>query len=175
MRNWRVIGIVMILVVLVDLYVFQAVKAVSQNASSGKRTLIFGLYWGLSITALIIFALLPLITDPAWQKAKNYVFFTIIAFFFAKLLAAVFFLIDDLRRRAMTPYQALLRAAHAAGPLRDVQHIVQTDAETNQLVRMDLNLEGFYLTAKDRHFGDAGHCEQPWTNCPIGRGSQLHQ
>src|SRR5437899_493787 len=98
MRSWRFVGIVIVLAVLVDLYVFQAVKAVSQGASSKGRTLLFSIYWGLSLTSFIVFALLPLLTDPAWQRAKSYIFFTIMAFFFAKLLAAVFFLIDDIRR-----------------------------------------------------------------------------
>ena len=98
MRNWRFIGIVLILVVVVDLYVFQAVKALSQGSSAKAKALIAGIYWGLSLTSLIIFALLPLVTDPAWQRTKSYIFFTIMAFFFAKLIAAVFFLIDDIRR-----------------------------------------------------------------------------
>src|SRR6187402_381014 len=98
MRNWRFIGIVLVLVILIDLYVFQAVKALSQGSSAKARTLITGIYWGLSLTSLIIFALLPLVTDPAWQRTKSYIFFTIMAFFFAKLIAAVFFLIDDIRR-----------------------------------------------------------------------------
>jgi len=98
MRSWRFIGIVILFAVLVDLYVFQAVKAVSQGTSSKGRTLIFSIYWGLSMISFIVFALLPFLTDPAWQRTKNYIFFSIMAFFFAKLLAAVFFLVDDIRR-----------------------------------------------------------------------------
>jgi predicted MPP superfamily phosphohydrolase len=98
MRNWRFIGIVVLIAILVDLYVFQAVRALSQGTSSKGRTLIFTIYWGLSLTSLITFAILPLLTDPAWQRTRSYIFFTIMAFFFAKLIAAVFFLIDDIRR-----------------------------------------------------------------------------
>jgi predicted MPP superfamily phosphohydrolase len=59
---------------------------------------IFSLYWGISIAVLIIFAITPLLTNPEWSRLKNYIFVTILIIFFSKLLAAVFFLLDDIRR-----------------------------------------------------------------------------
>ena len=98
MRSWKVIWVVIILVILLDFYIFQVIKAVSQGTSSRIRFTIFTFYWGLSIAALVIFALLPFLNAQEWPKLKNYIFVTLLIFFFAKLLAAVFFLIDDIRR-----------------------------------------------------------------------------
>jgi predicted MPP superfamily phosphohydrolase len=99
MRNWRVIGIIIVLAVLLDLYVFQIIKSVSQGASPRAKMIGFGIYWGLSVCALIGFALLPLLSDSqANPRLRGYILATVAGLFFAKLLAAVFFLVDDLRR-----------------------------------------------------------------------------
>ena len=99
MRNWRIIGIIIILAVLLDFYVFQIVKSVSQGASPRSKTIIYCIYWTLSVCALIGFALLPLLDDNHRHPwLRNYILATVAGLFFAKLLAAVFFLIDDIRR-----------------------------------------------------------------------------
>jgi len=98
MRNWRLITIVIILMALLDVFIFQAIKTVSQNASASSKQLIFSAYWGISLSTLIIFALLPLLNARKWPKLRTYLFTTVLGFFFAKILASVFFLIDDTRR-----------------------------------------------------------------------------
>jgi predicted MPP superfamily phosphohydrolase len=98
MRSWKLIWIVIGIVILLDFYIFQVIKSVSQGTSARAKTAIFTLYWGISICALIIFAIAPFLTSPEWPRLRNYIFATILALFFAKLLAAVFFLIDDIRR-----------------------------------------------------------------------------
>jgi predicted MPP superfamily phosphohydrolase len=98
MRNWRFTAVVIVLVVLLDFYIFQALKTVSQGASARWKAILYNGYWTLSILSLLIFALLPLLHDPYWHRLKTYVFATVLGLFFAKLLAAVFFLIDDVRR-----------------------------------------------------------------------------
>ena len=99
MRNWRIIGIIIILAVLLDFYVFQIVKAVSQGASPRAKIIIYSIYWSLSVCALIGFALLPLLgQNEGHPRLRNYILATVGGLFFAKLLAAVFFLVDDIRR-----------------------------------------------------------------------------
>jgi predicted MPP superfamily phosphohydrolase len=83
----------------IDLYVFQVVKMLCSSSSQKTKTIIFTAYWTLSIAIIILFILLPLLNTDRWPKnLRNYVFVTIIGFFFAKVLASVFFLVDDLRR-----------------------------------------------------------------------------
>src|ERR1700704_1285009 len=99
MRNWRIIGIIIVLAVLLDFYVFQIIKSVSQGASPRAKMIGYGIYWGLSVCALIGFALLPLLSEnQAHPRLRNYIRATVAGLFFAKLLAAVFFLVDDIRR-----------------------------------------------------------------------------
>jgi uncharacterized protein len=87
------------LMLVLDVYMFQAIKTVTQNNSPKARTLIFSIYWGLSILAILGFLLFAF-TAPDFmpRKVRTYLFATVIGLFLAKFMAGVFFLIDDLRR-----------------------------------------------------------------------------
>jgi uncharacterized protein len=99
MRNSGFIWIIIGVMVLLDFYVFQAVKLVSQGASPKTKLGIYIVYWVISGSMVAILALLPLLNFDAWPRSvRNYIFATIVGLFFAKLIAAVFFLVDDLRR-----------------------------------------------------------------------------
>jgi predicted MPP superfamily phosphohydrolase len=83
----------------IDFYVFQVVKMLCQGSSPRARSIVFTTYWALSVTIIVIFLFLPFLHAERFPKnLRNYLFATIIGFFFAKLLASVFFLVDDLRR-----------------------------------------------------------------------------
>ncbi len=84
---------------LLDSYFFQAVKNVSQNLSPKTKTILFGIYWSITILAVIGF-LLFVYTEHSFlgRKVRTYLFSVIIGLFFAKMVALVFFLVDDLRR-----------------------------------------------------------------------------
>jgi len=99
MRNAGFIWIVALIMSAIDFYVFQVVKMLCQPASPRTKTVVFTAYWTVSIAIIIIFILLPFMNTERWPKnLRNYLFATIVGFFFAKLLAAVFFLVDDIRR-----------------------------------------------------------------------------
>jgi uncharacterized protein len=82
-----------------DIYFFQAVKNVSQNLSPKAKTIVYGIYWSITILAVIGF-LLFIYTEQTYlgRKVRTYLFSIIIGLFLAKMVALVFFLIDDLRR-----------------------------------------------------------------------------
>ncbi len=87
------------LMLLLDFYVFQAVKTVSQGAGTRTRSVIYIVYWSLSVMALLLFLLLPYLNLENHSKGLRTTIFAIVAgLFFAKFMAAIFFLIDDLRR-----------------------------------------------------------------------------
>jgi len=89
----------MVIMVLLDFYVFQAIKVVSQGAPPKIRITIYALYWTISIVAILLLALLPYISYEAWPRSvRTYLFATIVGLFFAKVIAVVFFLVDDIRR-----------------------------------------------------------------------------
>jgi uncharacterized protein len=84
---------------LLDSYFFQAVKNVSQNLSPKAKTILYGIYWSITILAVIGF-LLFVYTEQNYlgRKVRTYLFSVIIGLFLAKMVAVVFFLVDDLRR-----------------------------------------------------------------------------
>ena len=99
MRNspfwWVLIGFM----ILLDFYVFQALKVIAQPAGSRIKIFIFAGYWILSIGAVITLLLLPYLQFEHQAKLFRTTVFAIIAgLFFAKMIAMLFFLADDLRR-----------------------------------------------------------------------------
>lgn len=99
MRNtpfwWILIG----LMVLLDIYVFQAVRVIAHSATGKTRTIIFTGYWTLSVAALLLLLILPYLHFQNQAKlVRTTLFAVIIGLFIAKLIAAIFFLIDDIRR-----------------------------------------------------------------------------
>ncbi|HVG16062.1 MAG TPA: metallophosphoesterase [Chitinophagaceae bacterium] len=85
--------------ILLDFYVFQAVKVVAHAASPKIKAVLFVSYWTLSAIAIIVLVLLPFINSNNLSRGfRSVVFALIIALFFAKLVAALFFLVDDIRR-----------------------------------------------------------------------------
>lgn len=99
MRNspfwWFLIGFM----VLLDIYFFQALKVITQGAAPRTRAIIHIAYWVLSAGAIILLFLLPhLHFDKQARLTRSTVFALIAGLFFAKLLASLIFLVDDLRR-----------------------------------------------------------------------------
>jgi predicted MPP superfamily phosphohydrolase len=93
---WWIIALVMFLL---DLYVYQALKTVTQFSSDKLRLTIHIGYWVVSGATLLLMMLFPYIQALQTSKIfRNYIFAIFIGLFFAKLIAAIFFLTDDLRR-----------------------------------------------------------------------------
>ena len=99
------------LAILLDFYIFQAIKTVSQGASGRTRLILFVSYWTISLTTITFFALLPYLFSHPGSKLRNYIFATILGLFFAKILAAVFFLADDIRRLIESVIRSLFHSA----------------------------------------------------------------
>ncbi|PWV49552.1 metallophosphoesterase [Chitinophaga sp. S165] len=91
--------VLVIILLLLDLYVFMAVKAIFNGSSSRVRSFVFGGYWVLSALVILTIILLPYINWPEWSvNARSYVLTIIFGLVFAKILAALFLLLDDGRR-----------------------------------------------------------------------------
>jgi predicted MPP superfamily phosphohydrolase len=116
MRNsgtWWLIALVMLLL---DLYVYQAVKTVTHQYSDRVRVTVQVVYWMLS--ALTLAALLSFPYIMSWQSSRffrNYVFAILVGFLLAKLSGSVFVLVDDLRRGGMWVVSKLFRSTAAPG------------------------------------------------------------
>jgi predicted MPP superfamily phosphohydrolase len=82
---------------LLDFYVFQIIKLVSQSAGPRTKSIIYVSYWAISVLALIVLFLLPLFENFP-RSVRSTIFAITIGLFLCKLIASVFFLVDDIRR-----------------------------------------------------------------------------
>ena len=102
MRNTSGWWIVILIMLLIDLYVFMAMRTVTQNSGDKTRITIYSIYWVISAAGIVTIILFPYV--QAFQTNivfRNYIFAILVGLFFAKVLASTFFLIDDLRRGAL--------------------------------------------------------------------------
>lgn len=99
MRTPLGLGISLAIMLLLDTYIFQAVKTVSQSASPKTKTIIYTLYWSLTALAVLSFIIF-VYTDQHFlgKKFRTYLFATVIGLSMAKMVAVIFFLADDIRR-----------------------------------------------------------------------------
>ena len=99
MRNASTWWIIALIMVLLDFYVYQALRTVTQNASEKTRMIVYISFWVVSVLTLAALLLFPYIL--ALQTSiifRNYVFAILVGLFLAKLIGSVFFLTDDIRR-----------------------------------------------------------------------------
>jgi uncharacterized protein len=99
MRNSSFWWVLLVLMLLLDIYVFQVIKYVSQNAGPRTKMILYSSYWVVSIGAVLFLIILPYLNFNQQPKIlRNTIFAIIAGLFFAKVIASVFFLIDDIRR-----------------------------------------------------------------------------
>lgn len=99
MRNSNFWWIIAVIMLVLDFYVFQAVKTVTAQSTERTKNIVFYTYWIISFATLVCFLLFPHI--QAFQTSKffrNYVFAILFGLLIAKVIAIIFFLIDDGRR-----------------------------------------------------------------------------
>ena len=97
--SWWIIALV---IFLLDLYVFQALKTVSQQGSDRGRQAIFITYWVVSFFTVATMLSFPYLQFLQTSKIfRNYVFAILIGLFLAKLIGSLFFVADDIRRGAL--------------------------------------------------------------------------
>lgn len=108
MRNWNGWWIIAAVILLIDIYVFFTVRTVFQNSNEKVRFSVFSLYWIISAATLIVLILFPYIKYfQTHTVGRNYVFAIMVALVFSKLVASLFFLVDDLRRGTLWLMAAL--------------------------------------------------------------------
>lgn len=102
MRSGSTLWIIAAIIVLLDVYVFQAVRVVTNGANERTKILINSIYWVITgITVLVVISF-PFVQSFQTSKFfRNYVFAILMGLFIAKLIAALFFVVDDLRRLIM--------------------------------------------------------------------------
>ena len=122
MRNtpfwWILIGFMLLL----DFYVFQALKVISQSGSPRTRLVIFTVYWFISLTAIVVLIILPYLHFENQSRLfRNTIFACIAALFFAKIIASFFFFIDDVRRGVQWLASKISFAGATDGPVTETE------------------------------------------------------
>ncbi|MBC9930321.1 metallophosphoesterase [Chitinophaga qingshengii] len=91
--------ILVVFLLLLDLYVFQAVRAMVYMSLPRVRAITYVAYWAVSGICVLMVLLLPYIHWHSWpSQLKSYLMALFLGLVVAKLLAVVFLLIDDVRR-----------------------------------------------------------------------------
>lgn len=84
---------------LLDMYVFQTLKYLVQALQPRYKAIIYLAYWCISLLAIVCF-LIFINSSPEFlgKKLRSFFLVFVLGLFFAKLIATVFFMIDDVRR-----------------------------------------------------------------------------
>jgi predicted MPP superfamily phosphohydrolase len=87
------------IMLLLDLYVFQSYKRVVQTPIVKNKQLVHTFYWCVAAISIVVFFTL-INTDIHFlgKQTRAYLFAFVFGLIFAKFLASLFFLMDDLRR-----------------------------------------------------------------------------
>lgn len=106
MRNTKFFFFLMAFLFLMDLYVFQAIKAVTPQ-NQRYKSWIYAAYWIVSVSSLVFILLQPFTKmSPAY---RNPVFAIIMGLFLFKLVISLFLIFDDLRRLSLWGYDSIFQ------------------------------------------------------------------
>lgn len=87
------------MMVLIDVYTYFAIRSLFSDASARARTTFTIGYWSISVIAVAVIFLLPYFQfQPQNNIIRSTIFAIVFALFFGKLIAALFFMVDDVRR-----------------------------------------------------------------------------
>lgn len=99
MKSSGVAIVVVSVMVLIDVYVYWVIRSLMSDAAPRTKLVVTIIYWLISILAvagLLLFAFTP--QEFLGRRFRMYLFAMIVTIFISKLIASVFFLIDDIRR-----------------------------------------------------------------------------
>ncbi len=99
MRNSPFWWVIIVVMVLIDLYVYFAIRSLFNDAAAKARTFYTISYGTISIVALVLLFVLPHLQFQQQNSIlRSTIFALVFALFFAKLIAALIFMADDIRR-----------------------------------------------------------------------------
>lgn len=88
-------GIIVLILFLIDLYVFQAVRMVTQNLAPSSQRAISYLYWLIFVITAGTFVLASATRGTPPSTFQTYLASTLFIFFASKLVVVVFLMLDD--------------------------------------------------------------------------------
>lgn len=99
MKSPFMVFVLIAILILLDLYVFSAIRSLSAAALPRTKSIIFYSYWILTLLTICMILFLAF-GDPKFitKATRSYILAIIIGLTVSKIAAATFFLIDDIRR-----------------------------------------------------------------------------
>ncbi len=99
MRSPLGLFIFIAILLLIDYYIFQSVKTIYQTYSNNSKQLVGIIFWSVSSFNVITIILFNLFSKNfSGNKFFTYLFSIVIGIIIAKIIAVLFFLVDDIRR-----------------------------------------------------------------------------
>lgn len=93
------IFIFLFVVLLIDFYVFQAIKLVTRNLPDSQSRILNIAYWSLTVFTFIVLIGGMVVDWHTWPKwLRSYAFASVMIIFISKLFVVVFLLVDDITR-----------------------------------------------------------------------------
>jgi uncharacterized protein len=96
MRFRRSVMMIVLIMLMIDFYAFQAVRTVLHHASDKTRIIIYVVYWIISACTITVVLLFPYLNER--KNFRMILLTVVIGLVLAKLVTVVFLLIDDIRR-----------------------------------------------------------------------------
>lgn len=92
-------AVLILIILLLDTYIFQAIKMVSRTSAPVWRYAIYGIYWFITAATVGLVLSLPFLgANPSGGWWTTHLLASLIGIVIAKMLALLFLLTDDLRR-----------------------------------------------------------------------------
>lgn len=120
MRTPLGVLIILLLFVVIDTYLYFVIRSLSTTMSHRWRSILFTVFWLTSIFTAV--GLLTFVyTHPEFlgRKVRLYLFAMLVVIFLSKLIAVLFFLIDDLRRGIQWLWGKMLFAGTEGADMSD--------------------------------------------------------
>jgi predicted MPP superfamily phosphohydrolase len=91
--------IVSAILLLIDWYVFQAIKTVTRSATENTQRIIQIIYWGFTAVTIATYLTMQLLPpDAVGRVARGFIWTAILIPYFSKVFAILFIFVDDLGR-----------------------------------------------------------------------------
>ena len=127
MRNPTFLWIIVAIMLVLEIYVFQAIKMVLPASSPRIRLTIIVIYWVLSVLMLGTLLAFPYLNYESWPKQfRTYLFSVIVGAFFSLLVTSLFLAVDDIRRGATWIIVKIFRN-YAEGSQTDSEKITRSE------------------------------------------------
>ncbi|MBD1396670.1 metallophosphoesterase [Pontibacter sp. JH31] len=98
MQRFLTIGVVIFILFLVDYYVFQAIRTVTQGLAASTQRIIYILYWAVFAITAGTFAMASFTRGTPPDAFKTYLASTLFIIFASKLVVVLFLFVDDVLR-----------------------------------------------------------------------------